>query len=49
MAAKLNGYLVGVGGLEQFDKEAPTLGLNTKQIEYVRHYLQANEGAGLYC
>lgn len=49
IAAKLNGYLVGVGGLEQFEKEAIELGLSAKQIEYVRQYLKKNEGAGLSC
>lgn len=49
VAAKLNGYLVGVGGVKQFDKEAPEFGLNQSQSDYVRRYVQKNEGAGLTC
>lgn len=49
VAARLNGYLMGVGGIEQFKDEAEDLGLNKKQIEYVLHYLKENEGGGLYC
>jgi peptide-methionine (S)-S-oxide reductase len=49
IAARLNGYLVGVGGVEQFDKEAEQLGLTQKQIEYVRKYVKENEGGGLSC
>lgn len=49
VAAKLNGYLVGIGTPEQFDKEAPELGLNKEQFEYVRRYVVENQGAGLSC
>lgn len=49
VAAKLNGYLVGVGDLKQFDAEATSLGLSKSQIDYVRHHLKENEGAGLSC
>lgn len=49
LAARLNGYLVGVGGLEQFEKELESLGLNEKQAEYVRRELIRNEGGGLAC
>lgn len=49
VAAKLNGYLVGVGGLKQFDKEAHELGLTQLQLDYVRRYIQNNDGAGLSC
>lgn len=49
VAAKLNGYLVGVGGLTQFEKEVDSLGLSKSQIEYVRENLIENEGAGLSC
>lgn len=48
IAAKLNGYLVGVGGAKQFDEEAKDLGLNDRQIEYVMKHLKDNEG-GLTC
>lgn len=49
VAARLNGYLVGVGGIKQFNEEAESLGLTKKQIEYVLHYLKENEGGGLSC
>lgn len=49
VAAKLNGYLVGVGGMKQFLSEADKLGLNNTQKEYVRHYIEKNEGGGLFC
>lgn len=49
VAAKLNGYLVGIGTPEQFDKEAPEMGLNKTQYEYVRRYVIQNQGAGLSC
>lgn len=49
IAARLNGYLVGVGGVKQFDDEAESLGLTKEQIEYVRKYVVDNEGGGLTC
>ena len=49
MAAKLNGYLVGVCGVEQFDQESEILGLTEKQIAYVRRYVEENEGGGIFC
>ncbi|XP_055305557.1 peptide methionine sulfoxide reductase-like [Sitodiplosis mosellana] len=49
VAAKLNGYLVGVGGLKQFEKESSELGLSPTQLEYVRKYVIKNAGAGLSC
>lgn len=49
VAAKLNGYLIGVGGLEQFDKEAERLGLSSEHIRYVRDYVRDNEGGGIFC
>ncbi|XP_065090962.1 peptide methionine sulfoxide reductase-like [Ochlerotatus camptorhynchus] len=49
VAARLNGYLIGVGGLEQFDKDADRLGLNADQIQYVRDYVLENEGGGIFC
>lgn len=49
VAAKLNGYLVGVGGVKQFLAEADSVGLNDSQKEYVRHYVEKNEGGGLFC
>ncbi|XP_050092567.1 peptide methionine sulfoxide reductase [Anopheles aquasalis] len=49
VAARLNGYLIGVGGLEQFESEAPWLGLDTEHIHYVRNYVIENEGGGIFC
>lgn len=49
VAARLNGYLVGVGGVKQFLDESPALGLNIAQQDYVRHYCEENEGGNLYC
>ncbi|KPI97269.1 Peptide methionine sulfoxide reductase [Papilio xuthus] len=49
LAARLNGYLVGVGGKTQFEKEVAQLGLSEKQAEYVRRELERNEGGGLAC
>lgn len=49
VAARLNGYLVGVGGVKQYTDEASSLGLNAAQKEYVRHYVEENEGGNLYC
>lgn len=49
VAAKLNGYVAGVGGVKQFLAEADSLGLNESQKEYVQHHVAENEGGGLYC
>lgn len=49
VAAKLNGYLVGVGGRKQFDKEAHEFGLTQPQLDYIRRYIEKTEGAGLFC
>lgn len=49
VAAKLNGYLVGVGGSAQFLEESKNLGLTEKQIEYVHRHVKDNEGGALYC
>lgn len=49
VAARLNGYLVGVGGVKQFEEEAFRLGLTPSQRDYVRRYVEENEGGSLYC
>ncbi|XP_058118270.1 peptide methionine sulfoxide reductase [Anopheles ziemanni] len=49
VAARLNGYLIGVGGLEQFDEEVSLLGLSKEQAQYVRDYVIDNEGGGIFC
>lgn len=48
-AARLNGYLVGVGKFEDFEKDVITLGLSDKIINFVRNQMQENEGGSLYC
>lgn len=48
VAAKLNGYVSGVGSIELFNSEAEKLGLNEEMIEYVRKVIKKNEG-GLRC
>lgn len=40
IAARLNGWLSGYGSLEQFEKEKSSLGLDSKQIEYMRRAIQ---------
>ncbi|KAL4711990.1 hypothetical protein ACJJTC_003657 [Scirpophaga incertulas] len=49
LAARLNGYLVGVGGKAQFEEEVGKLGLSESQADYVRRELERNEGGGLAC
>lgn len=49
VAAKLNGYLVGVGGVKQFKAEVASLGLQESQKDYVLHYVRKNENSGLSC
>ncbi|XP_055693137.1 peptide methionine sulfoxide reductase [Lutzomyia longipalpis] len=49
VAARLNGYLVGVGGVAQYLKEAKNLGLTPEQQEYARKFVEENEGGGLFC
>lgn len=49
VAAKLNGYLVGVGGVKQFLSEVDSLGLDAEQRKYVQRYVEKNEGGGLFC
>lgn len=49
VATKLNGYLAGVGGIEQFKTEIDSLGLTPTQKEYCLNYIEQHEGEGLYC
>ncbi|XP_050675264.1 peptide methionine sulfoxide reductase isoform X1 [Leptidea sinapis] len=49
LAARLNGYLVGLGGKAQFEQDVVRLGLTEKQAEYVRREMERNEGGGLAC
>ncbi|XP_050429746.1 peptide methionine sulfoxide reductase isoform X2 [Adelges cooleyi] len=49
VAARLNGYVVGQGGVDQFDIETKTLGLDEAAIKYVRQLVIKYEGQGLTC
>lgn len=49
VAARLNGYVVGQGGIDQFDAEASKLGLDEAAIKYVRQLVIKYEGQGLHC
>lgn len=42
-------FFSGLGGMEQFESEVENLGLDKKQIDYVKKYLKENEGGNLYC
>lgn len=48
-SARFNGYLVGAGTLEDFEKDVEKLGWSTEVAEYVRKELTKNEGGSLYC
>lgn len=49
LAARLNGYVVGRGGLAQFNAEVSRLGLDEKTADYVRKLVVKYEGQGLFC
>lgn len=49
VAARLNGYVVGQGGINQFNEEVATLGLSSEVADYVRTLLKEHEGEGLTC
>lgn len=49
VATRLNGYVIGLGGIEQFNKEAEKLGLTEKMADYVRALLKKYEGGNLSC
>jgi peptide-methionine (S)-S-oxide reductase len=49
IAARLNGYVVGRGGVKQFDEEAPKLGINEELAQEIRKYVVKYEGQGLFC
>lgn len=49
VATKLNGYLAGVGGIDQFKTEVETMGLTPTQRQYCTYHIEQNEGQGLYC
>ncbi|KAJ9575903.1 hypothetical protein L9F63_007215 [Diploptera punctata] len=49
VAAKLNGYVVGRGGVAQYDKEVKKFGLDENTVKYVRDLVVKNEGRDLVC
>lgn len=49
VAARLNGYVVGQGGIDQFDAEISKLRLDEAAIKYVRQLVIKYEGQGLHC
>lgn len=49
LAARLNGFVVGLGGMEQFEEELQNYGLDDKVANYVRKQLIENKGGTLSC
>lgn len=49
LAARLNGYVQGYGGVKQFDEEVKKLGLTDNVADYVRKLVVKYEGRGLVC
>lgn len=49
VAARLNGYVVGQGGIDQFEAEASKLKLDESAIQYVKQLVIKYEGQGLHC
>lgn len=49
IAARLNGYLVGVGKHKNLEKDLNKFGLPDNVADYVRTRFNENEGGSLYC
>uniref|UniRef100_A0A8D8T7A1 Peptide methionine sulfoxide reductase n=1 Tax=Cacopsylla melanoneura TaxID=428564 RepID=A0A8D8T7A1_9HEMI len=49
VASRLNGYVVGFGGVKQFEEEADKLGLSDDVKTYVRKYVVQYERSGMMC
>ncbi|KAJ8664781.1 hypothetical protein QAD02_006443, partial [Eretmocerus hayati] len=49
VAAKLNGFLSGATSIAEFEREAPSLGLDDKALAYTRKFVIERQGHGLYC
>lgn len=49
VAARLNGYVVGQGGIDQFDSEVSKLRLDEAAVSYIRQLVIKYEGQGLHC
>ncbi|CAH0546460.1 unnamed protein product [Brassicogethes aeneus] len=49
IAAKLNGYVAGLGTIEDLEKIAAKYNLTEKITSYVRQQMKENEGGSLFC
>ncbi|KAF5288259.1 hypothetical protein FQA39_LY04027 [Lamprigera yunnana] len=49
VAARLNGYVAGVGSEEALVKDLATFNLTQKDVEYVKMHFKQNKESGLYC
>lgn len=49
VAARLNGYVVGAGGVVQFEEEVASLGLSPAAAEYVSKLVREQQGQGAGC
>jgi len=49
VAARLNGYVVGQGGVAQFENEADKLGLPEPVKVQVRKLVAKFQGSGMFC
>jgi peptide-methionine (S)-S-oxide reductase len=49
LAARLNGYVVGKGGVAQFEAEVKKLGLDENTAKIVQDLVVKNEGRQLVC
>ncbi|XP_030763937.1 peptide methionine sulfoxide reductase isoform X3 [Sitophilus oryzae] len=49
VAAKLNGYIAGVGTQDQFEKDIKRLAVPEKIASFVKIHLLENAGGSLYC
>ncbi|XP_031348800.1 peptide methionine sulfoxide reductase isoform X2 [Photinus pyralis] len=49
VAARLNGYVAGVGSVVRLNEDLKTFGLPDNLVEYVRKVHQVNKESGLYC
>lgn len=48
-AARINGYVVGMGGVQMFEEDVKRLGLGPEIADYVRVLATKYEGRGMIC
>ncbi|XP_049957477.1 peptide methionine sulfoxide reductase isoform X1 [Schistocerca serialis cubense] len=48
-AARINGYVVGMGGVQMFEEDISRLGLTPEIADYVRKWVTKYEGHGMIC